>query len=201
MPEPTPEAWNDAWKLETAGHPRLWTLYQELRRETMARWQRHVPFADQLFDRWERATFLGFGSGASIYDSSLVLGDVEVGEETWIGPFTVLDGLGGLTIGKYCSISAGVQLYSHDTVAWALTAGKAAQERRPIRVGDCCYVGPMSIVSKGVTIGERCVIGANSFVRQDVPPFSIAAGTPARVIGRVELEGESEVRLVYDEDL
>src|SRR5205085_1782250 len=145
-------------------------------------------------------TFLGFGSGASIYDSSLVLGDVLVGEETWIGPFTVLDGRGGLTIGKYCSISAGVQLYSHDTVKWALTGGKAAEARQPTQIGDCCYLGPLTIVGRGVTIGEHSVIGANSFVRQDMPPFSIAVGSPARVIGKVELLGESEVRFVYDQE-
>src|SRR2546423_10331063 len=116
----TLEAWKDAWKIETEGHRALLDLHRALRHEMKARWNRSVPFADELFDRWERAAFLGFGSGASIYDSSLVLGDVQVGEETWIGPFTVLDGRGGLTIGKYCSISAGVQLYSHDTVKWAL---------------------------------------------------------------------------------
>jgi UTP-glucose-1-phosphate uridylyltransferase/acetyltransferase-like isoleucine patch superfamily enzyme len=189
--------WKDTWKFEVAGHAALWSLHQTLRQGIKARWQRAVPFADELFDRWERAAFLGFGQGASIYDSSLVLGDVQVGEGTWIGPFTVLDGRGGLVIGRYCSISAGVQLYSHDTVKWALTGGKAPEVRQPTRVGDCCYIGPLSIVSRGVTVGEHSVIGANSFVQEDVPPFSIAVGTPARVIGRVELVNETDVRFVY----
>ena len=42
------------------------------------------------------------------------------------------------------------------------------------------------MVTSGVNIGERCVIGANSVVTQDVEPFSVAAGAPARVIRRVE---------------
>jgi acetyltransferase-like isoleucine patch superfamily enzyme len=191
------EVWKDTWKFEVVGHAALWSLHRALRQEIKDQWQRAVPFADELFDRWERAAFLGFGQGASIYDSSLVLGDVQVGEGTWIGPFTVLDGRGGLVIGRYCSISPGAQLYSHDTVKWALTAGKAPEVRQPTQIGDCCYIGPMSIVSRGVTVGEHSVIGANSFVRQDVPPFSIAVGTPARVIGRVELVGETDARLVY----
>lgn len=199
-PDPREDPWKDTWKLEAEGHRALLDLHRALRGEMKARWNRGVPFADELFDRWEQAAFLGFGEGASIYNSSLVLGDVQAGKGTWIGPFTVLDGRGGLTIGRYCSISAGVQLYSHNTIKWALTGGKAAEERRPTSVGDCCYVGPMTIVSAGVSIGEHCVIGANSFVRKDVPPFCIAVGSPARVIGRVEMVGEADVRFVYNED-
>jgi acetyltransferase-like isoleucine patch superfamily enzyme len=192
------DAWKDRWKFEAPGHELLWTLHRQLRQEMRARWNRAVPLADEFFDRWERAAFLGFGEGASIYDSSLVLGDVKVGENTWIGPFTIMDGRGGLTVGRYCNISAGVQLYSHDTVQWALTGGKAAEVRRPTSVGDYCYIGPMSIISHGVTIGERSVVGANSFVNKDMPPQSIAAGSPARIIGRVEVINEAEVRLIYE---
>jgi carbonic anhydrase/acetyltransferase-like protein (isoleucine patch superfamily) len=89
------------------------------------RWSRSLAFADAIFDRWERAQTLGFGAGASIYDSAMDYGDVEVGAETWVGPFVVLDGSGGgLRIGEYCSISAGVQIYTHDTVFWALSGGR-----------------------------------------------------------------------------
>lgn len=193
------EAWKDAWKLEAPELAGLWALHKKLREEIKTRWNRSLPFGDELFDRWERASFLGFGEAASIYDSSLVLGDVRVGEGTWIGPFTVLDGRGGLSIGKYCNISAGVQLYSHDTVKRALTGGKAPEERQPTSIGDCCYIGPLSVISRGVTVGEHSVIGSQSFVRRDVPPFSIALGSPARVVGRIELIGESDVRFVYDQ--
>jgi len=194
------DSWKDTWKFEVSGHAALWSLHQALRQEIKDRWNRAIPFADELFDRWERAAFLGFGKGASIYDSSLVLGNIQVGEGTWIGPFTILDGRGGLVIGRYCSVSAGVQLYSHDTVRWALTGGKAPEERTPTRIEDCCYIGPMSIVSKGVTVGKHSVIGANSFVRQDVPPFSIAVGSPAKIIGQVELIGDKDIRFIYKEE-
>lgn len=146
-------------------------------------WQRALPFGDYVVDRWQRASSLGFGPGASIYDSALVLGNVRVGEKTWIGPSTVLDGSGGLEIGSHCSISAGVQIYTHDTVAWALSGGAAAVERAPVSIGNRCYLGPNVVVSKGVRIGDGCVIGANSFVNSDIPPGSRAWGTPARVVG------------------
>lgn len=196
-----PDGFKDEWKGGMAGHAELWELHQSLRDEVRRRWNRSVSFADELFDRWERARYLGFGEGTSIYDSSLILGDVKVGENTWIGPYTVLDGRGGLTIGSYCSISAGVQIYSHDTVKWSLTAGRAPEERAPTRIGSSVYVAPMCIVSRGVTIGDGSVIGANSFVRSDIPPHSIAVGTPARIVGRVERVGDDDVRFVYDDAL
>ena len=59
----------------------------------------------------------------------------------------------------------------------------------PTRVGDNVWCGANVVVASGVTIGERCVIGANSVVTEDVPAFSIAAGAPARVLRKVEYEG------------
>ena len=56
----------------------------------------------------------------------------------------------------------------------------------PTRIGDNVWCGAHVVVTSGVTIGERCVIGANSVVTRDVPAFSIAAGVPAKVIGQVE---------------
>jgi acetyltransferase-like isoleucine patch superfamily enzyme len=52
----------------------------------------------------------------------------------------------------------------------------------PTRIGANCWLGANVVVTTGVTIGERSVIGANSVVTQDVPPFSIAAGAPARIV-------------------
>ena len=161
---------------------------------------RSVPFGDLVSDRWERARRLGFGEGASIYDSALVIGAVTVGARTWIGPGVVLDGSGGLSIGATCSISAGVQVYTHDSVAWALSGGQAEYVRAAVQIGDCCYIGPMSCITKGVTIGPRSVVGANSVVLHDVPPGSIVVGSPARVIGRVAVDDDGAVRLVYDRD-
>src|SRR5687768_11497360 len=111
-------------------------FHQKRLEDTAQRWQRYLPFGDYVSDRWERARKMCFGEGASIYDSSLVMGDVSVGAHTWIGPFTVLDGSGGLEIGEYCSISAGVQIYSHDSVQWALSGGKAPYEKAPVKIGS-----------------------------------------------------------------
>jgi len=168
----------------------LRATYQELRMAVRERWDRDLPLDELLFDRWERARTLGFGEGTSIYQSCHVFGDVMVGRNSWIGPFTILEGVGGLRIGSNCSISSGVQIYTHDSVRWALSGGTAAYERAPVAVGDCTYIGSQSVIAKGVTIGDHVVVGACSFVNCDIPPYSIAAGIPARVIGKVEINGE-----------
>jgi acetyltransferase-like isoleucine patch superfamily enzyme len=60
----------------------------------------------------------------------------------------------------------------------------------PTRVGDNVWCGAHVVITSGVTVGERCVIGANSVVTQDIPPFSIAVGVPAKVLRRIEYPGE-----------
>lgn len=189
----TPEQLVELDELEA----RLRTLRSHLSARMRDRWQRDLPFEELISDRWERARALGFGPGVSIYESSLVFGDVTVGDNTWIGPFTLLDGSGGLSIGAWCSISAGVHVYSHDTVAWAVSGGRVATQRSPVRIGDNTYIGSQAVIARGVTIGDHCVIGGNSFVNRDIPPFSVAVGSPCRVVGRVELDDDGAVRLVY----
>lgn len=172
-------------------------LHHERNMELRKQFDRDLSFADGLFDRWERAAHLGFEKGASIYDSALVFGDVKVGGNTWVGPYVLLDGSGGgIAIGKWCSISTGVQIYTHDTVLRALSGGLLPQETGAVHVGDCCYVGSQSIITAGVTVGDQCVIAANSFVNHDVPDRAIIGGSPARMMGTVEGSG-ADVRLVY----
>ena len=171
-------------------------VYEVLRAEMQERWNRDLPFEELLFDRWERANKLGFGEGTSIYHNSYVYGDVKVGRHTWIGPFTLLDGSGGLEIGDYCSISSGVQIYTHDTVKWALSGGKAKYERALVRIGNCCYIGAQTVVAKGVTVGDHSVIAACSFINHDIPACSIAAGVPTKIIGKVTVQGE-EIKYEY----
>lgn len=162
-------------------------FWRSRREEVDGRYQRTLPFGDYVVDRWEKAEALGFGEGVSIYDSALVIGDVSVGQHTWVGPGVVLDGSGGLTIGAWCSISAGVQIYTHDSVAWATSGGAATTEHAPTRIGDRCYIGPNTVVAKGITIGDGCVVGAGSVVLHDLPAGCKAAGAPCRVIGETSV--------------
>jgi len=163
---------------------KLWLHRQQA---VSAQWKRILPFGDYIVDRWQKAKALEFGEGSSIYDSALVFGEVKVGKNTWIGPFTILDGSGRLEIGSFCSISAGVQIYTHDSVKWAISGGKNVYDYSPVKIGDRCYIGPNTIITMGVTVGEGSIIGANSLVLKDIPSGSKACGTPCNVIDRVEL--------------
>lgn len=176
-------------------HAKLRRLLELLDRYQRERWNRHVSTGDSIVDRWERARSLGFGEGSSIYDSALIIGDVTVGRSTWIGPGTVLDGSGGLTIGDWCSISAGVQIYSHDSVLWAVTGGAAEPERSATSIGSNVYLGPNAVIAKGVKIGDRSIIGAMSLVLESIPEGRVVYGTPAHVVGSTdELVARREVR-------
>ncbi len=166
--------------------------------ELRAAWDRSLPFADALFDRWERAERLGFGAGTSVYDSAAVFGDVTVGEHTWIGPVTLLDGSGAsLSIGSHCNISAGVQIYTHDSALRCVSFGALDLDAGAVSIGQGTYIGSQSIIRPGVSIGERCIIGANSFVNADVPDATVVGGSPARPLGRVVGEG-TDTRIVHD---
>jgi acetyltransferase-like isoleucine patch superfamily enzyme len=109
-----------------------------------------------------------------------------------------LDGSGGgLRIGKYCSISAGVQVYTHQTVRWALSGGVAPFEHAPTEIGDCCYLGPYAVVAMGVTVGPHSLIGAHAVVNRSVDPYSIVFGAPGRVVGRVAIGDDGVVHFEY----
>lgn len=155
-------------------------LLRRLQGDALQRWRRRLPVGDLLTDRWEIARQYGFGEGTSCYDNVQVYGDVKVGKNTWIGPNVILDGSGGLTIGDNCSISAGVQIYSHHTVRWANSLGRDAYEHQPTHIGSGVYIGPSAVIQMGVTIGDRVTIGALSLVNRDVESGAKAYGMPAR---------------------
>ena len=58
----------------------------------------------------------------------------------------------------------------------------------PTRIGDNVWCGWGVVITSGVTVGDRCVIGANSVVTRDLPARSVAAGAPAKVIRRIEYD-------------
>jgi acetyltransferase-like isoleucine patch superfamily enzyme len=171
-------------------------LYKERSSFFYKTWDRCLPFNEMIVDRWEKAKALKFGKNSSVYDSSFVFGDVKVGKNTWIGPFTILDGSGKLRIGSYCSVSSGVQIYTHDSIKWALSSGKVKYECSSVAIGNNCYIGPNAIIAKGTKIGKYCIIGANSFVNKSIPDHSVVFGTPAKIVGTVTVKN-GKVELSY----
>ena len=163
------------------------TFHNEIDGAMREQHNRSLPFNEEFTDRWDRAKKLGFGAGTSIYDNSYVYGTPKIGKNCWIGPMTIIDGSGDLEIGDGCTISAGVQIYSHDNVLQTLSGGINKIERAKTSIGNNVYFAPNVLVSKGVTIGDHCLIGASSLVKSDVPDNSIVVGIPGRIIGEVLL--------------
>jgi acetyltransferase-like isoleucine patch superfamily enzyme len=113
-----------------------------------------------------------------------IVGEPTVGEGTWIGAFTVIDGSGGLRIGRGCDISAGAQIYSHSTVARAVSERRRPIERAETEIGDHVHVGAGAIVLMGARIGDHSIVAAGAVVTEQTvaPPYSVLVGVPARVI-------------------
>lgn len=119
-----------------------------------------------------------------------IVGDPEIGEGTWIGAFTVVDGSGGLVIGSGCDISCGAQIYTHSTVRRCVSGRRFAKaERTPTRLGDRVFVGANAVINMGVTIGDEAVVAAGAVVTADVPARTVVAGVPARRIAEVVVDG------------
>ena len=144
------------------------------------KYNRILPFGEYISDRWEKAQALGFGKGSSIYDSAIIIGNVVVGDNTWIGPNVILDGSGNLEIGDNCSISAGVHIYTHDTVDWSISRDKKPYLFSSVKIGNNCYIGPNAVISKGVCLGDGCIVGALSFVNKSFPGKTKIVGQPAK---------------------
>lgn len=86
----------------------------------------------------------------------------DIGKDTWIGHFCIIDGTYGLKIGVSCEISCGVQIYTHTTHKRCTLGG--VKEGEPVRIGDHVFIGPNSVISMGTVIEDRMMIPALSFV-------------------------------------
>lgn len=149
-------------------------------------WGRVEPVGELFFDRQEKAARLGVPVNAALYDSVFLCGNVELGENVFIGQGCQLDGSGGLKVGKGTSFASGAKILTHDSIRKTLSGGKLEIERAPVSIGECCFIGMNAVITRGVTIGDHAVIGAGAVVTQDVPSYAIVAGVPARRIGTVD---------------
>lgn len=125
------------------------------------------------------AIFSRFGEGVP---AARRLG-VTVGEDCRVlsGDFSSEPWL--VKIGDRVTVSIGCRFMTHDGIGWLFRDEKGRRYRYgPISVGSDSFIGAGASVMPGVTIGERCIIGAGSVVTKDIPAGSVAVGNPARVL-------------------
>lgn len=111
-------------------------------------------------------------------------GHIMLGDRCSVNPFCFLNGFGGLTIGNDVRIASNAVLLSsshrHDDVDVSMHS--QGVERRPTVIEEDVWIGAHVVVTGGVRIGAHSIIGAGAIVLKDIPPFSVAAGVPARVV-------------------
>jgi acetyltransferase-like isoleucine patch superfamily enzyme len=116
---------------------------------------------------------------------------VRIGSGTFLNLGVMVASLELVEIGDHCMFANGCFITdsSHRfddpnlPVTW-----QGFTTKGPTRIGDNVWCGANVVVTTGVTIGHRSVIGANSVVTTDIPPFSIAAGAPARIVRTIEYD-------------
>lgn len=111
-------------------------------------------------------------------------GSITIGADVHLGPYTMVYGHGGVSIGKDTLISPGCRIFSSNhTVPPDQTIIRSQPDLPlPVAIGCDVWLGAGVIVLGGVTIGDGCVVGAGAVVTGDLPSFSVALGTPARVV-------------------
>jgi acetyltransferase-like isoleucine patch superfamily enzyme len=107
--------------------------------------------------------------------------EIRIGHGTYLNRNTEIVAAERVTIGRDCKIGRDVLIM--DTDQHALPGRKL--ETSPVVIEDGVWIGARAIVLKGVTIGHDTVVGAGSIVTRSLPPRSVAAGQPARVIRTV----------------
>jgi acetyltransferase-like isoleucine patch superfamily enzyme len=143
-----------------------------------------------------------YSSYAFIHFASRREPGVLIGRDTGVydGSFFELGPKGSVTIGDFCSVvgaiiasNADVRIGDHTFIAHRVVIADSSDaapspttEAADIEIGPNVWIGAHSALLGGVRIGEGSIVGAGTIVDSDVPPYSIVAGNPARVVRRVE---------------
>jgi acetyltransferase-like isoleucine patch superfamily enzyme len=125
-------------------------------------------------------------------------GKVVIGDWCSLSPGTKIWSMERIELGSRVILSHGVQIFDNNSHSLSAsdrhqrfkelrTHGRHLQaeqvSHKPIRIEDDAWIGFNSAILKGVTVGQGAIVGACSVITQDVPPFAIVVGSPARKVG------------------
>jgi len=113
------------------------------------------------------------------------LGDgLKVGDNSNIGPYNYIGCSGYIEIGNNVMISPRVSIFAENHVSERtdITMKEQGVKREFVKIEDDCWIAANSVILAGVTIGRGSIIAAGSVVTKSVPPYSIVAGVPAKII-------------------
>ncbi len=183
--------WLEKWRWYQRGrlpHNRVRLHYELAARQAFAKGPLHGNVLEMLREgRLELGPHVLFEP--DVWLTAAAPGRIRIGEGTFLNIAVQVAAMDLVDIGAYCMFANGCFITDANhrfddpgkPVPWQGFTSKG-----PTRVGDNVWCGANVVITSGVTVGERCVIGANSVVTRDLPPFSIAAGAPAAVLKPIE---------------
>ncbi len=159
---------------------RTWLLMQGVRAGSGLYLEGMVTTGAGEYVRLGRNVRLGKGVSLGAFDTG---GELRVGDNTYIGKWTVILAYESVTIGNDCLIAPFCYIID---VNHGMVAGKPIRTQpltsKPVRIGNDVWIGAGTTILPGVTIGDGAVIGTRAVVTKDISPNAIAVGVPARVI-------------------
>jgi acetyltransferase-like isoleucine patch superfamily enzyme len=182
--------WAQKWRWyerNSLPHNRARIHYEFARRRAFARWPLHgnilEMFAERRLELGEHVLL-----EPNVWLTAPAPGRIRIGGGSFLNLGVQVAAMDLVEIGEHCMFANGCFVtdanHRFDDLTQPIT-WQGFTTKGPTRIGANVWCGANVVVTSGVTIGERSVIGANSVVTTDIPPFSIAAGAPARVLKSV----------------
>ena len=113
------------------------------------------------------------------------VGDVTIGDHTRIGLHNTI--IGPVTIGSHVNLAQGITVtaLNHNFEDSDKLIDEQGVSTTPVTIGDDIWIGANAVVLPGVTIGAHSVVAAGAVVTKDIPPHSLVAGVPAKIIKQI----------------
>jgi len=130
-----------------------------------------------------RRFFLGKNSVIESFSCiNNAVGDVVIGDHTRVGLHNTI--IGPVKIGNHVNLAQGITVtaLNHTFTNPEKRIDEQGVSTTPVAIGDDIWIGANAVILPGVTIGEHSVVAAGAVVTKDVPPHSLVAGVPARII-------------------
>ncbi len=151
-----------------------------------------VPYFPGVILRFEFYRFALTRCGRNVlieFGAIFIYSDIEIGDNVLIGRYSIVHHCNfgsDVLVGERCTFLSGMRQHNYDRTDIPMTQQGGAKKR--IEIGDDCWVGSHSVVMDDVASGT--VIGAGSVVTKALPGYSVAVGSPARVLrSRIETNG------------
>lgn len=115
-------------------------------------------------------------------------GIITIGDNSSIHSNTIIRSMNNIKIGSYCDIGSNCYIQDHNSMSLNYKEREKLSGEiinKPITIGDHVWIGRQTMIFKGVSIGDRTIIGAGSIVTRNIPADSIAAGNPAKVVKKI----------------